>query len=136
MCATMCLILTKKKTTILFDSKQNQLWLEGAELYKGKPFAKAEPYQYGIYSIKQRELLKTANGNGIQNTSKGESYASCSFVFVIILFGLEVQNPLTFEHLFFPYLRRPTSRKYKRSIHPIERPCSEYIPKSGYHEIE
>lgn len=43
-------------------SKQNQLWLEGAELYKGKPFAKAEPYQYGIYSIKQREH-KSTNGN-------------------------------------------------------------------------
>lgn len=33
-------------------------------MYKGKPFAKAEPYQYGIYSIKQRELHKTSNGNG------------------------------------------------------------------------
>lgn len=44
-------------------SKQNQLWLEGAELYKGKPFAKAEPYQHGIYSIKQRELHKSTNGN-------------------------------------------------------------------------
>ncbi|XP_055318667.1 tyrosine-protein phosphatase cdc-14 isoform X2 [Sitodiplosis mosellana] len=47
------------------EDKQNQLWAEGVEFYKGKPFGKAEPHIYGIYSIKQREL-KSTNGNGLQ----------------------------------------------------------------------
>lgn len=49
-------------------SKQNQLWTEGVEFYKGKAFSKAEPHLYGIYSIKQREL-KSTNGNGLQTTN-------------------------------------------------------------------
>lgn len=53
--------------------KQNQLWIEGAEYYKRKSFGKAEPYEHGIYSINQRELFKSTNGNGVQTaTTKGK----------------------------------------------------------------
>lgn len=53
-----------------FYSKQNQLWMEGVEFYKGCPYNKAPPYEYGIYSIKQREMFKSTNGNGVQNISQ------------------------------------------------------------------
>lgn len=49
-------------------SKQNQLWADGVEFYKGKAFGRAEPHLYGIYSIKQREL-KSTNGNSVQTTN-------------------------------------------------------------------
>lgn len=49
--------------------------MEGAELYKGSPYNKASPYEYGIYSIKQRELIKSSNGNSLQNVSKGKFVA-------------------------------------------------------------
>lgn len=58
--------------SLCFCSKQNQLWMEGAEFYKGCPYNRAPPYQYGIYSIKQREMFKSSNGNGVQNVPKGK----------------------------------------------------------------
>lgn len=63
-------------------SKQNQLWMEGVEFYKGCPYNKAAPYEYGIYSIKQREMFKSMNGNGVQNVPKGE----CHFFLLFFLF--------------------------------------------------
>lgn len=57
---------------VCFCSKQNQLWMEGIEFYKGCPYNKAPPYEYGIYSIKQREMFKSTNGNGVQNVPKGK----------------------------------------------------------------
>lgn len=37
--------------------------MEGLEFYKGSPSNKAAPSEFGIYSIKQRELAKTAQAN-------------------------------------------------------------------------
>lgn len=44
--------------TLYLNSKQNQLWNEGAAFYKGKPTNKTERHEFGIYSIKQREVTK------------------------------------------------------------------------------
>lgn len=69
---------------MLLCSKQNQLWMEGAELYKGHPYNKAPPYEYGIYSIKQREL-RSSNGNSLQNVSKGKNLQPNSFRIHILI---------------------------------------------------
>lgn len=60
------------ESNTIFRSKQNQLWMEGVEYYKGCPYNKAPPCEYGIYSIKQREMFKSPNGNGVQNVPKGK----------------------------------------------------------------
>lgn len=63
--------------------KQNQLWMEGAEFYRGKINNKAERNNYGIYSIKKREVTKslstttsksafTTGTNNLCGTSYGE----------------------------------------------------------------
>lgn len=62
-------------------SKQNQLWMEGTEFYKGKPSHKPEHHQYGIYSIKQREVSKSSNGNSLQNSCKGDCKLNFLFIF-------------------------------------------------------
>lgn len=81
--------------SLLLNSKQNQLWAEGAEFYKGKPFGKAEPHEYGIYSIKQREL-KSTNGNGLQ-TSTTITKGNCAFQ------GLLHQMFTLFFFIFYPH---------------------------------
>lgn len=43
--------------------KQNQLWQDGLEYYKRTGSNKAPPCEYGIYSIKQRELNKSSTIN-------------------------------------------------------------------------
>lgn len=43
--------------------------MEGLEFYKGSPTNKAVPSEFGIYSIKQRELNKTAQANLLASTT-------------------------------------------------------------------
>lgn len=56
---------------LCFYSKQNQLWIEGDEYYKGNPMGRPESHEYGIYSTKQRINAKLLNCNSVQSTSKG-----------------------------------------------------------------
>lgn len=45
--------------------------MEGVEYYKGRAHSTAKCHEYGIYSIKQRELSKLPNGNSLQSTPRG-----------------------------------------------------------------
>lgn len=60
--------------TLSLRRKQNQLWLDGLEYYRGTGSNKAPPCPYGIYSIRQRDLHKTAAVPAIKTVSTSQSY--------------------------------------------------------------
>lgn len=117
-----------------YFSKQNQLWMEGAEHFKGKPFEKAEPHVYGIYSIKQRELHKSTNGNGIQTTTKGKSILTGQDSYRVHLcqfYKITLNDIHSIETYFCFFHRKRTRSNYK-----TKRSSAKYLTESGYHEIE
>lgn len=73
--------------------------MEGVEYYKGCPYNKAPPYEFGIYSIKQREMFKSTNGNGVQNVPKGKQTLDGSNVMTLAMKNDESNQNLNLQKI-------------------------------------